>query len=93
MNWSEVVQKIAYKGKDPDQLGEWVLALGPKSCPSTGPPRTRPLRCIPTPLHSGSAPAIAPCLSLAAQRDAVVLTADQAWARMSDLGVAVTLIR
>ncbi len=28
VNWSEVVQKVAVKGADPEQLGEWVLALG-----------------------------------------------------------------
>jgi len=29
VSWSEVAQKIGAKGGDPEQLGEWVLALEP----------------------------------------------------------------
>ncbi|MGI8576516.1 MAG: type II toxin-antitoxin system VapC family toxin [Nocardioidaceae bacterium] len=93
VNWSEVVQKVAHKGKDAQQLGEWVLALGPQVEPFDRGAAYAAAALFPTTSRFGLGLGDRACLTLATFRNVPVLTADQTWAKIPDLGIEVQLIR
>lgn len=93
VNWSEVVQKIAAKGKDPEQLGEWVLALGPQVEPFDRIAGYTAAAMYPETAEFGLSLGDRACLSLAMLKKVPALTADQTWAKIPDLGIDVILIR
>ena len=93
VNWSEVVQKFAFRGKDPEQLGEWVLALWPQVEPFDRTSADAAAAMYPRTTEFGISLGDRACLTLAMLRKVPALTADQTWARIPDLGIDVVLIR
>lgn len=93
VNWSEVVQKIAHKGKDPEQLGEWVLALGPQVEPFDRVGAYAAAALYPATAAFGLSLGDRACLALAKLRSVPALTADRGWAKLPGMGIDVELIR
>ena len=93
MNLSEVVQKVASRGKDPEQLDEWVLALGPQVEPFDRTSADAAAAMYPGTTEAGLSLGDRACLTLAMLRKVPALTADQTWVRIPDLRVDVVLIR
>lgn len=92
VNWSEVLQKIEARGGDPDELGEWIIALGLSVVPY-GPVDARETAALYAHTSSdGLSLADRSCLALARRSEAVAVTADKAWAK-TDVGVTVRLVR
>ncbi len=90
---SEVAQKLGAKGGDPEQLGEWVLALGLRVEPFERIGAYAAAALYAATVRSGLSLGDRACLTLAMLRGVPVLTADRAWSEIPDLGIAVTLIR
>lgn len=93
VNWSEVVQKLAYRGKDAGQLAAWVLALGPQVEPFDREAAEAAAALYPGTVRFGLSLGDRAALTLAQSLDVPVLTADRTWAEIPDLEIAVSLIR
>lgn len=92
VNWSEVLQKIAARGADPDQLGDRILALGLQITPFGPADAAATAKLYPHTRSSGLSLADRACLALAHLRQAPVFTADRAWKDL-DLETDLHLIR
>lgn len=93
VNWSEVVQKIAAKGKLPEQLGEWVLALGVQVVPFDRLGAYAAAALYSETVGFGLSLGARACLTLAMLHKVPVLTTDRTWAKLPNIGVEVKLIR
>lgn len=85
VNWAEVLQKVAAAGRDPDEVGGLILALGlgvEPVLPADAPLIAR-LWVTKRSLSLGDRC----CLVLGARLGARVLTADQAWGALPDSDV------
>lgn len=93
VNWSEVAQKIASKGKHPERLGDWVLALGPQVEPFDQVGAYAAAALYPETARFGLSLGDRACLTLAMLWKVPVLTADRTWAEIPGIGIDVKLIR
>jgi ribonuclease VapC len=92
VNWSEVLQKIAVRGGDAAQLGDWVLALGPRVVPFDLADARGAAALYQGTREHGLSQADLACLALATRLGWTAVTADRAWKDL-DIGVRVHLIR
>lgn len=91
VNWSEVRQKLAQHGGDPNDA-DYLLILGVAIEPFTANDAKRTADLFVHTRHAGLSLADRACLALAQRLGAPAVTADRAWAEV-DIGVQVDLVR
>jgi ribonuclease VapC len=91
-NWSEVLQKIASRGGDPDRQGVRLRALGVEVEPLTADEAATAARLYPTTRTAGLSLGDRCCLALALKLTVPAVTAEKAWAN-ADVPVELKLIR
>ncbi|MGH8897952.1 MAG: type II toxin-antitoxin system VapC family toxin [Egibacteraceae bacterium] len=93
VNWSEILQKVAQRGRDPRQTGALLRALGLVIVPVTQEDAEEAAATLwPQANPAGLSLADRCCLALARRLDATILTADKAWADLT-IDLAITLVR
>lgn len=92
VNLSEVLGRFARAGKDVTVVAQRLLDTPVQWMPFTALQATLAATLVPHTLAAGLSLGDRACLALAAESDAVAVTADRAWRRI-DVGVRVELIR
>lgn len=92
VNWSEVVQKAAYRGVDVDGLGEEVEALGVRVVAFDRAAAETTAQLWPLTMAAGLSLGDRACLALAKALSATAVTADRAWTEIN-VGVSVQIVR
>lgn len=93
VNWSEVLQKITYKGGDATQIGAMLQGLGLEIAPFDAEQARIAADLFPLTQRHGLSLGDRSCLALALHTEARVLTSDQAWGDLQELQLEIELIR
>lgn len=93
VNWSEVLQKLAFKGGSPEPLAAWVLALGPQIASFDVAGANAAAAVYAHTKRFGLSFGDRACLTLAQLLGVPVLTADKAWAGIPGIGINIMQIR
>ncbi|MGH8907693.1 MAG: PIN domain-containing protein [Egibacteraceae bacterium] len=92
VNWSEILQKVGQRGRDPHETGMLLRALGLRIVPLTREDAERAAELWPQVHAAGLSLADRCCLAFAHRFGATILTADKVWANLA-IGLSVTLVR
>lgn len=92
VNWSELVQKAAYRGVDVDGLGEEVEALGVRVVAFDRAAAEATARLWPMTTAAAISLGDRACLALAKALSATAVTADPAWTEIN-VGASVQIVR